>query len=146
MTTFVNANGYSIDPSASFSLDISSPYLKDVPLSSDTDREELSLRCKAACSYIERYCRRKFARQTYTGIYTVRQDGSIELENPPVFERIGVCYCNSGWLNVVNPTSYAPTVSTMQDSLKLYRLYMGSVARRHLLMQTIRRLEICLMQ
>ena len=124
-TTYVNANQYSIDPTPSFTLPWNSPYLKDIPINNDSDREELALRCKAACGFIERDCNRKFAQQGYTMVCTVKQEGSIILDNPPITSVDGVYYCNAGWLNLYNPTAYAPTASTMDGQIKLAQTVSG---------------------
>jgi hypothetical protein len=125
VSTYVNANGYSNDPTASFSLDWNSPYLRDIPLPDDSAKEELALRCKAACGFIERYCNRKFAQQGYTGVFTVKQEGSIILDNPPITSVDGVFYCNAGWLNLYNPSAYTPTASTMDGQIKLSQVVSG---------------------
>ena len=60
---------YNPNPTASFTIDPHSPYFKNIPLPENSDREELVLRINGACSFIERYCNRKFAKQTYLGCF-----------------------------------------------------------------------------
>jgi hypothetical protein len=89
-----------------------SPYFKDVPINNDQDREELALRIKSACEFIERYCNRQFALNSYSGVYTVRQDGSLILDNPPIQSIDRIMYSNGGWLYLANTTDYDPSYST----------------------------------
>lgn len=124
-TTYTYANQYTIDPTASFSLDPTSSWFKDIPITCDADLEELTLRCKSACSFIERYCNRKFARQGYTAVYVVRQDGTIILDNPPITSIDRICYSNGGYLNLSNPTAYSPIYSTTLDEIKLTQVLAG---------------------
>jgi hypothetical protein len=113
------SNYYNSNPSASFTLDHNSAYFQDVPITDDADIAELQLRINGACEFVERYCNRKFAKNTYQNVYTVKQDGSIILDNPPVTSINRICYCNGGWLSLGNSTAWSPAYSTTLTSLVL---------------------------
>ena len=123
--TYVYANQYTINPTASYWLDPTSAWFKDVPINSDADLEELTLRCKSACSFVERHCNRKFARQGYSAVYVVRQDGTTILDNPPITSIDRICYSNGGFLNLANATAYSPIYQTTLTSLKLAQVNAG---------------------
>ena len=118
-------NNYNTNPTASFTLDHNSAYFKDVPINSDSDTEELILRINGACSFIERYCNRRFAKQNYSEVYTVRQDGSLVLNNCPITTINRICYSNGGWLNIGNTTAYSPAYSTGIGFLTLSQYVSG---------------------
>ena len=103
---------YNPNPTASFTLDHKSAFFKDLPITCSKDTEELILRINGACSFIERYCNRRFAKANYSEIQTVKQSGSIILDNAPVSSINRVAYSNGGWFNVANATAWSPNYST----------------------------------
>lgn len=120
------SNFYNSNPTGSFTIDTNSAYFKDLPITCEKDREELQLRINAACSFIERYCDRNFKKQQYSEIYTVRQDGSIILDNAPISSINRICYSNGGWFNVANATAWSPNYSTGEGFLTLSQ-YQGGI-------------------
>lgn len=103
----------------------SSAYFKDVDLSTDDDRQALTLQIKAATDFVERYCNRHFEEDTYSEVYTALQDGCIVLNNPPCISVDRICYCNGGYLTLSNTTAYAPSYSTTETSIKIAHVTNG---------------------
>jgi len=77
------------------------------------------LKINSATEYIERYCNRNFAKADRSGVFTVRQDGSIILDSPPVETVNRICFSNGGFLIVKNTTQYSPTYSTSPTGIRI---------------------------
>lgn len=133
MLNYVLANQYDAHSTASYSIEPTSAWFKDIPINCDSDLEELTLRCKSACSFIERYCNRKFLQQGYYGVYVVRQDGTIILDCPPISSIDRICYSNGGYLNLVNPVAYSPIFSTTLEGLSVRQVVGGVRAEKFFL-------------
>lgn len=101
-------------------LDYQSKYFHSLRLT-DEDAEVAQTLIDSACEFIEKYCNRKFQRDQYDKVYTVSQEGSIVLDNPPIVSIDRLCVASGGWVLVKN-TSGAVTnasFSTTDDSVKL---------------------------
>jgi hypothetical protein len=101
-------------------LDYSSKYFHSLTLT-DEDAETVQTLIDAACEYVEKYCNRRFQRGQWDKVYTVSQEGSIVLDNPPIVSIDRLCVASSGWLLVKNtsPTVTNASYSTTGTSLKL---------------------------
>ena len=108
-------------------LDYQSKYFHSLRLT-DEDSETIQTLIDAACEFVEKYCNRRFQRGQWDKVFTVSQEGSIVLDNPPLVSIDRLCIAASGWLLVNNssPSVTNASYATTNDSLKLL-WYAGGV-------------------
>jgi hypothetical protein len=85
-------------------LDYQSAYFHSLNLTSGQSETVQSL-IDSAIEWVEKYCRRSFAKAEHEAIFTVLQDGSIVLDSPPIEHIARLCVASGGWLTVENTSA-----------------------------------------
>jgi hypothetical protein len=96
-----------------------SKYFRNVTVTTDAQRQTLTVLIGAASEYIEKVCNRVFPVGTHDEVFKVNQDGTIILDNPPVSEVHRLAFDIGEWVSISNTTAQTANVSVTDTGVKL---------------------------
>ena len=108
-------------------LDYTSSYFRNLSISTDTDRQAVNLLIASAVEFVERVCNRHFKEAEYDKVFTVLQDGSVLLANPPISAISRLCAFSLVWATIANTSGSIPIAnySTTESGLQLIHYAAG---------------------
>lgn len=105
-------------------IDWSSPYLTTLKLQED-DAQHATALIAGATAWIEKFCNRSFAQQTFDKVVTVGQDQSVILPNPPIAYISRILTASQSWFRLQNTTATTASYGTSPTGINLFSMTAG---------------------
>lgn len=105
-----------------------SPYLVPLNLSGTEDYAYANQLILSKQAFLEKYCNRTFAQQTFDEQVMVLQDRSLMLRNTPIQYIARVCVAAGNWLTIKNTTATIANVATTPTTMVLTSVVNGITA------------------
>lgn len=100
-------------------IEYNSKYFRNVAITTDIQRQTITVLIQAASDYIEQVCHRVFLQQTFDKILPVLIDGTILIPNPPITEVHRLAFDIGEWVDLKNTAAQTANVSTTETGITL---------------------------